>query len=135
MWLHKIIHPKNAAKIYQLFHANNNGRERKIHTDVTQALHFLKDEGVSASHVTMVHEQTNQTEILNIQSGTYSAIQDCNTHTDDPNLVLYVKDSFGLSNVIYHELSMVCDKLSLSWKLKQLAKSINSRSEIKPMSK
>lgn len=45
------------------------------------------------------------------------------------NMVLYVKECFGLSNSVYHELSMVWPR---SWKLKDLTKKMNSKWDIKP---
>ena len=48
------------------------------------------------------------------------------------NMVLYVKERFGLSNSAYHELSMVCQDLPRSWKLKDLTKKMNSKWDIKP---
>lgn len=54
--------------------------------------------------------------------------------TDGGNLelVLFVKECFGLSNSAYHELSMVCQSLLHSWILKHLAKQLNSKWEITP---
>ena len=110
-------------------------RKKQIHTDVSQALLFLEDEGVKASHVALIHAHTNKTETLDLNSGTYhtsSLETNINNDDDDDDLVLYVKDRFGLSDAAYHELSMVCEKLPRSWRLKHLAKHINSKYEIKP---
>lgn len=116
-------------------HQQQWSRKKQIHTDVSQALLLLEDEGVCALHVTLVYEQTDTTEILNLHSGMYTKLHKINSSTnddDDLDLALYVKDRFGLSDAAYHELSMVCDKLPCSWKLKHLAKCINSKHQIKP---
>ena len=47
-------------------------------------------------------------------------------------MVLYVKEQFGLSNAAYHELSMVCQGLPRSWKKKDFVQCLNSLWEIKP---
>ena len=57
----------------------------------------MENDGIKASTVKFLHTQTNQAEILDIQTGKYS--------TENPELVsginseviLYVKDKFGLS--------------------------------------
>ena len=111
-------------------------RKKQIHTDITQSLTFLEGEGVHASSVTLVHDQTNDVEVLDIAHGTFSKgvdtirtgmLDDCSLE-----MVLYVKERFGLSNAAYHELSMVCRGLPRSWRMKDFVLCLNSLWEIKP---
>ena len=61
---------------------------------------------MSASHVTLTHMQTNEEEVLNLHSGKYLKLKETISVDDgDLDLVLYVKDQFGLSDTAYHELS------------------------------
>ena len=107
-------------------------RKKQLCSDVTQALSFLDDEGVSVSSVTLIRNETNQNEVVNIKDGALAKKGECSTDSSDLELVLYVKEHFGLSNVAYHELSMICRELPRSWKLKDLAKSLNSKWHITP---
>ena len=79
-----------------------------MHTNITQAVSFLEEEGVSLSSVTLVYNETGKMESLNLDSGKYSDIDvQGNSRDDNPEMTLFVKDRFGLSNTAYHELSMV----------------------------
>ena len=60
-------------------------------------------------------------------STAYHSLDDCSLE-----MVLYVKEQFGLSNAAYHELSMVCQGLPRSWKKKDFVQCLNSLWEIKP---
>ena len=107
-------------------------RKKQLHSDVSQALLFQEDEGVSASSVVLVHAETNAKEVLHVQEGKFSKQDDTNPGSNGLEVVLYVKEHFGLSDLAYHELSMVCQQLPRSWRLKNLAKQLNSKWEIKP---
>lgn len=112
-------------------------RKKQIYTDIRESLSFLESEGLHASSITLVHDETKDIEILDIAHGTYSKGSDnCASHPgqDDCSLeiVLYVKERFGLSNAAYHELSMVCRRLPRSWKMKDFVQCLNSLWEIKP---
>ena len=121
-----------SVKIYHLYLGNNNGHVKKqLHTGLNQALLFLEQDGVSASSVTLVHNETNETEILDLETGTYSK-PETSSINDITLAILYVKDHFGLSDSAYHELSMVCQTLPRSWKLKELCNHLNSQWELKP---
>ena len=114
-------------------HQQQWSRRKELYTDVNQALLLLEDEGIRASQVILTHIQTNDKEVLYLHSGTYSKPEMISTDDDDDlDLVLYVKDKFGLSDAAYHELSMVYKTLPRSWKLKHLAKCINLKHDITP---
>lgn len=107
-------------------------RKKQLHTDINQALLFLEDEGVQASSVSLLHTETHQSEVLDLEHGTYSKPEKESRDTQSLELVLFVKERFGLSDSAYHELSMVCQSLPRSWKLKHLAKELNSKWVIMP---
>ena len=112
-------------------------RKKQIHTDIRESLSFLESEGVHASSITLVHDETNDVEVLDIAQGTYSKGSDDSMTTQDSDdysleMVLYVKERFGLSNAAYHELSMVCRGLPRSWKMKDFVQCLNSLWDIKP---
>ena len=69
-----------------------------------------------------------------MESGEYSRIhpESSTAINDSPEMILFVKDRFGLSDTAYHELSMVCQHLPRSCKLKKIAGNLNSEWEIKP---
>ena len=84
-------------------------RKQQLHTDITQAISFLEDEGINPSAITLVYKQTGKTESLDLESGEYSKVDiDSTESNDNPEMI---KDSFGLSDTAYHELSMVCQHL------------------------
>ena len=70
-------------------------RKKQLHTDVTQALSFLDDEGVRLSYITLVHNATSETETLDLESGVYRSLENTSTAIK-PELALFVKDRFGL---------------------------------------
>ena len=107
-------------------------RRKQIQSDIQQSLLFLKDEGACATSVTLVHTESRHTEIINLQPNTLPTSPEQDEVDNHMNMVLYVKKRFGLSNSAYHELSMVCQDLPRSWKLKDLTKKINSKWDIKP---
>lgn len=45
-----------------------------MHTNITQAVSFLEEEGVSLSSVTLVYNETGKMEFLNLDSGKYSNV-------------------------------------------------------------
>ena len=85
-------------------------RKRQLHTNITQAVSFLEEEGVHPSCINLVYNETGETESLNLESGEYSKIhsESSTAINDSPEMILFVKDRFGLSDTAYHELSMVC---------------------------
>ena len=112
-------------------------RKKQIHTGIRESLSFLESEGVHASSITLVHDETNDVEVLDIAHGTYSKGSDDSMTTQDSDdyfleMVLYVKERFGLSNAAHHELSMVCRGLPRSWKMKDFVQCLNSLWDIKP---
>ena len=95
-------------------------RKQKMHTDITQAVSFLEDEGINLSAITLVYNQTGKTESLNLEAGEYSKVDiDSTESNDNPEMILYVKDCLGLSDTAYNELSMVCNHLPRSCRLKK----------------
>ena len=105
-------------------------RKKQLHNDLVQALSFLDDDGVHPSSITLVHD-TTETEVLNLDSGMYTKPQNSDS-VSTPELALFVKDRFGLSDSAYHELCMICEQLPRLYKLKQLSKLLNSQWDIKP---
>ena len=107
-------------------------QKKQVCANVNQALLFLEDEGVHATSVTLVHTETSQKEVLDLHQSTYSKPDESSSTDESLEVVLYVKERFGLSDSAYHELSMVCQHLPRSWKLKNLAKQLNSKWQIIP---
>ena len=63
-----------------------------MHTDITQAVSFLEDEGINPSAITLVYNQTGKTESLNLELGEYSKVDiDSTESNDNPEMILYVK--------------------------------------------
>ena len=77
---------------------------------------------------------TGETESFNLESGDYSKIhpESSTSGNNNAEMVLFVKDRFGLSDTAYHELTMVCQHLPRSCKLKKLAGHLHSQWDIKP---
>ena len=107
-------------------------RKQQLHTNITQAVSFIEEEGVHPSSITLVYNETGKTELLNLESGEYSKIDLESNTNDNPETILFVKERFGLSDTAYHELSMVCEHLPRSGKLKKIATNLNSKWTIKP---
>ena len=111
------MNQKGNARIFLL--CQRWSRKQQLHTDITQAVLFLEEEGINPSAITLVYKQTGKTESLDLESGEYSKVDIDNTESNDnPETMLYVKDRFGLSNTAYHDLSMVCQHLPRSCRRK-----------------
>lgn len=83
--------------------------------------------------MTLVHTESRHTEVINLHPNALPASPEQSEVDDHMNMVMYVKERFGLSTSAYHELSMVCQDLPRSWKLKDLTKKMNSVWDIKVM--
>ena len=81
-------------------------RKKQVCDNVNQALLFLEDEGVLATSVTLVHTETSQKEVLDLHQSTYSNTDESSSTDESLEVVLYVKEHFGLSDSACHELSM-----------------------------
>ena len=67
-------------------------RKQQMHTDITQAVSFLEDEGNNPSAITLVYNQTGKTESLNLELGEYSKVDiDSTESNDNPEMILCVK--------------------------------------------
>lgn len=97
-------------------------RKKQLSRDVNKALSFMENDGIKASAVKFVHTKTNQTEVLDVQTGKYTIENTDASKNIDIEVVLYVKEKFGLSDSAYHELSMICRQLPRACQLKALAK-------------
>ena len=107
-------------------------RRKQIQSDIQQFLLFLEDEGALATSVTLMHTESRLTKVINLQASASSSSPEQVEADNQMNMVVYVKERFGLSNSAYHELSMVCRDLPRSWKLKNLTEKMNSKWDIKP---
>ena len=94
-----------ASRQQQWFH------RKQIQSDIQQSLLFLEDEGALATSVTLVHTESRHTEVINLQASASSSSPEQVEADNQMNMVLYVKERFGLSNSAYHVLSMVCRDL------------------------
>lgn len=82
----------------------------------------MKNDGIKASNLKYLHTQTNQMEVLDIQTGKFRHENAELDNTINSEVVLYVKEKFGLSDAAYHELNMICHQLPRTCQLKALAK-------------
>ena len=117
--------------IPELSHQQQWTRKKQLHTDVKQALSFLDSDGVHPSSITLVHNNTSEMEILDLESGVYKKPENTSIACET-ELALFVKDHFGLSDSAYHELCMICERLPRLCKVKQLSRHLNSQWDIKP---
>ena len=85
--------------ISTLSHQQQWSRKKQVCANVNQALLFLEDEGV-------VYTETSQKEVLDLHQSTYSNADESSSTDESLEVVLYVKEHFGLSDSAYHELSM-----------------------------
>ena len=65
-------------------------------------------------------------EILDLNSGEYRKSENDDPLLCSPKLALYVKDHFGLSDKVYHELGRICKQLPRLNQLKKLSNQLNS---------
>ena len=102
-------------------------RKKELNTGIKQTLSFLEDEGICATSVTLLHKDSCQKEVLDIKSGKFSNAESTIEQSDVSEMILYVKERFGISNMAYHEMSMICKELPRSCNVVQI---MNSKWEI-----
>jgi len=93
-------------------------------------LFLLEGDDIQPLSVTM--DIGSSTKVLDIQSGEYRTPDITSPLINSPELALFVKDCFGLSDMAYHELAMVCRALPTLSKLKGVAKHLNSQWKLQP---
>jgi len=69
----------------------------------------LENDGVEALAVTLSTGSTS--EVLDLNSREYKQSKNDEQLSCSPELALYVKDRFGLSDKAYHELGRICKEL------------------------
>ena len=93
-------HLNGSVKIYPLYQDSNNGHVKNNYILILIKHYSLDQERVSASSITLKHDETSESEVLDLGTGTYSKPE--TTSTNDINeAILYVKDRFGLSDSAY----------------------------------
>lgn len=91
-------HTKKKRRILSsVSHKQQRIRKKQIHTDIRESLSSLESEGVHASSITLVHEETHDIEILDIAHSVYSKGSDNgatyhNLNDRSIKMVLYVKE-------------------------------------------
>ena len=103
-------------------------RQKQVHSNISHALSFLEGDDIQPLSVTI--DMGSSTKVLDLQTGEYKTPDITNPLIDSPELALFVKDRFGLSDMAYHELAMVCRALPTLSKLKGVAKHFNSQWEL-----
>ena len=98
-------------------------------------LSFLESYDFLATKVEIYNYETDSYEVLSlVDEGVFGekAVLD-QDDLQSVNMMLYVKEKFGISNQVYHELSMSCKSMPRSWKLREQVKHLNEKWGIRMM--
>ena len=111
-------------------------KKRLINQFVSTAqttLSFLESYDFLATKVEIYNYETDSYEVLSlVDEGVFGekAVLD-QDDLQSINMMLYVKEKFGISNQAYHELSMSCKSMPRSWKLREQVKYLNEKWDIR----
>ena len=105
-------------------------------TDCQSTLSFLDIYDFVATKVEIYNYDSQSYDVLDLSEGCDIDMNVDNTvldknDLDELNLMLYVKEKFGVSNQAYHEMSIACKSLPRSWKLKDRVKEMNNKWNIR----
>lgn len=100
----------------------------QLTTDCETGLSFLGTFDFVATEVKVFNFSTNESEVFHLtEELDMENSVNVSAENDYINLLLYTKDRFGISNQAYHELSMVCQEMPRSCKIKDRIKEINKK--------
>ena len=86
---------------------------------------LCEPEKMKAYSIEMRNVDTNTTETLNLESGSFTQKPETPS-SSKVNSTLLIKDKFRISNAAYHELSMLHPHLPKSLQIQKLTKELNS---------
>ena len=114
-------------KVYK----TNNKRGRSSSAQII--LTFLETYDFLATKVKICNYETDPYQVLRIvDEGAFGekAVLD-QDDLQSINMMLYVKEKYGISNQAYHELSMSCKSMPRSWKLMEQVRDLNKKWDIR----
>ena len=80
---------------------------------------LCEPEKMKAYSIEMINVDTNTTETLNLESGSFTQKPETPS-SSKVNSTLLIKDKFGISNATYHKLSMLHPHLPKSSQIQKL---------------
>ena len=119
----------SSSKSWLQYSRQQRYNKKNLANGVQGALSFCEDEGFKPHSIELENLDTGSHEVLNVESGVYSGMNEPTTSKEDVHSVLYVEDKFYVSNEAFHELSMLSN-LPSSSKLKSLTRTLNAQFEI-----
>ena len=130
--------PSKTEKFSEYSRKRQKGIRNKFLTDCESMLSFLEVYDFVATKLEVYNYETNSYEILNLSEGCEidSELEKKEVldkkDSDELNMMLYVKKKFGISNQAYYDMSMVCNSMPRSWKIKDRIKQLNEKWDIRP---
>ena len=102
------------------------------------SLGWLDEEGYTPVSVQVLNKSTKQVEQIELENVEELLGDSSEVHTNDLDLLdmmLFVKDSYSVSDVAYHEMAQLCKQLPRQYKIKERIKDLNRLWNIKPLPK
>lgn len=110
----------------------------KLKGSCKQALSFAKTFNLEVSSVTLNTKTTNEIININYDDSSPQNPPLSQTISSPPDHevedILYLLDSYGVSDQFYHELAMTLPSLPRSYKVKRVRESISSKVELRRLS-
>ena len=100
------------------------------------SLGWLDEESYTPISIQVLNKSTNQVEQIELENVEELLGDTSEVHTNDLNLLdmmLFVKDSYSVSDVAYHEMAQLCKQLPRQYKIKEQIKDLNKLWNIKPL--
>ena len=122
-----------SSRVWQSYSRQQQlNKKKKLASEIQTALQFCEEQRFKPCNIEIENIDTNKREILNLDSSTYRLKQIENDNNDKDRLcaVTLVKDKFTISDVAYHELSMVSDLPNFN-QVRTVTHSLNKEFDIK----
>ena len=122
-----------SSKTWSQYSRQHRNEKKILAVNVQAALSFREEHWIPVT-VELVNVDTNCREVLNVEEGTFSKVKSHTTLSEKDRIcmALYIKDKFSLSDEAYREMSFLTSDIPRLYKVKDVAKGLNSKFEVLP---
>lgn len=97
------------------------------------SLAWLEDEVHRAVKVEVKNLKSGEVETISLDSSVTGQVEEVTQHDLDViNMILYIKDRYGISGQAYHQMAQVCRTMPRHYKLKDRVRELNHLWDIRP---
>ena len=123
-----------SSKTWSQYSRQQRNEKKKILAGNVQAALSFREKHWIPVTVELVNVETSCREVLNMEDGNFSKVKSHTTLTENDRvrIALYIKDKFSLSDEAYREMSFLTRDIPRLYKVKEVAKDLNSKFAVLP---